>query len=147
MDDNIFRFCVERDHIYPVSEPESFVYHDLANKIKLEDYFSLHGWEVRSLSRKKTVLHDELMDEIFERVDDFDKAIGLLNKLASEADDEGSLEIRHRRKFNTIQLELMSKLYACGLLSYYDSNSLEFVDQEAVDFVGVFGLKKRLTLP
>ena len=142
LDDDIFRFCVERDHIYPVSQPDSFIYHDLANKIKLEDYFALYGWEVRSLSRKKTVLHDDLMDELFERVDDFDKAIGLLNKLASEADDNGCLEICHRRKFNGSQLELMSKLYASNLLSYYDGNCIHFKDEDAVDFCRGFWIEE-----
>jgi hypothetical protein len=141
LDDEIFRFCVEKDHLYPISDPGTFDYYDLDNQIKLEDYFALHGWEVQSLVRTKTVLHDELMDELFERVHDFEKAIGLLNKLANDADDDGVLNMRHRRKFNESQLELMGKLYATNLLSYYDANSVTFVDQEAVDFCRGFWIE------
>ena len=141
LDDDIFRFCVEKDHLFPITDPGAFDYYDLDNQIKIEDYFALHGWEVQSLVRTKTVKHEKLMDELFERVQEFEKAIGLLNKLANDADDDGVLNMRHHRKFKDEQLELMGKLYEANLLTYYDANSITFVDQAAVDFCRGFWIE------
>ena len=105
------------------------------DKIKLKDYFAVHGYLVESKSSKKFRINDDsrnLCNDLLSNFSVYKESIGFLNMLASKAADAYSLKIRNDipEQHDGI-LELFSKYH---FIREYDDRRVIFESAQDRDY-------------
>ncbi len=112
--------------------------YQIKSKIKLEDYFSIHGYKINSLERKKTISQEAriLFDELINNIEKYSNPLGVLNGIAAEAEYKGSLQIKN--SIPQKSWELLTLFLENGAIEYYDDKKIKFKDCESRRFCNGF---------
>ncbi len=116
--------------------------YQIQDKIRLHDYFALHGYSVKQQNRKKKISSESVLmcETLLKKYDTYKKQLGTLNYLAAKAEEEDSLTIRNEISDDTCGL--LDLFYKQGSISYYDDTKIEFSSTHARDFCKGFWLEE-----
>ena len=139
-DFDLFYVVPERDLIVMISDSDAIPY-EIQDKIKIEDYFAIHGYKVNSIERRKNISSEsrKLFEKLQPRMDEYSKAIGTLNKLAYEAWRKRSMQIKNDIPETSWDMLLLFQEH--GSIEYYDDNKIKFKDDDGRAFCNGFWLE------
>ena len=139
-DFSCFYVIPERDQIAMLDVNDPGLY-EIEDRIRLHDYFAVHGFKVVSKKRGRNVdlRGVELAERLLKRYDAFKRQLGVLNALAAKAEDAYSLRVRNEVSEDTC--ELLALFYDHGSIQYYDDKKIEFASADARDFCKGFWLE------
>ena len=137
-DFTLFYVIPEYDQIIMISDEQTPLY-EIADRIKFEDFFAIHGYTVTGINRNKCISHKsrELFDSLIKDVERFAKPLGYLNKIAAS--------LKHKNKFiapldhlGAIDAELFALFQNHGAITYFDDKKIEFNGEEGRQFCNGF---------
>lgn len=129
----VFYVKVEDDKVLFVGgDPAS---HNLSKSIDLKSYIQAYGYEFRETTQIKGLPQNlrKLCERLVLKVDEWQGAIGQLNRLASVAENQNTLSVTPKQEFRHIDPQLTSLLNECaeaGLLRGKVTDRLHFTDSE-----------------
>ncbi|NOY74827.1 MAG: DUF1887 family protein [Kiritimatiellaeota bacterium] len=144
-DFDMFYVIPERDLIVMITDGESESY-EIQDKIKIEDFFAIHGYKVTSIERKKNISGESrrLFEKLLPRMDEFAKPIGVLNALAHEAWRKRAMQIGN--EIPESSWELLTIFQNHGAVDYYDDKKIIFKDDDGRAFCNGFWLEEYVYL-
>lgn len=109
--------------------------HQISSKLKLSDYLGVHGFRLEREKSSSTKFFNrkvrELQDTLVLNAQSFSNAIGLLNRLANEAEEQKALNVKIPEQYrNPSFFKLLDIFNEAGILSV-SSNTLHFDSEEA----------------
>jgi hypothetical protein len=144
-DFNLFYVIPEKDVIVMITN-ENAPHYEIQDKIKIEDFFEIHGYKVNSIERKKNISSESrrLFEKLLPRMDEYAKAIGVLNGLAHEAWRKRSLQIRN--EIPEASWNMLALFQGHGAIEYYDDKKIIFRDESGRAFCNGFWLEEYVYL-
>ena len=120
----------------------------LESRMKLEDFFAIHGYEVER--KKGSVLiskeERELVEYLFDDPKKHAAEIQELNKILAGDKDDKSLKVSPVQGVPEEIFELLEKFAAAKKISYYDDKTIEFPDLDARQYCHGIWLENYLYL-
>lgn len=139
-DFDLFYVIPEKDIIVMISDGDDARY-EIQDKIKIEDFFDIHGYKVNSIERKKNISSESrsLFEKLLPRIDEFSRAVGVLNALAYEAWKKRSMQIKN--EIPEASWEMLALFQEHGSIAYYDDKKITFKDDDGRAFCNGFWLE------
>jgi hypothetical protein len=144
-DFNLFYVIPEKDLIVMIADGENPSY-EIQDKIKIEDFFSIHGYKVNSIERKKKISAESrrLFSKLLPRMDEYARPIGVLNGLAHQALRKRSLLIKN--EIPEASWDMLALFQEHGAIEYYDDLKISFRDEAGRAFCNGFWLEEYVYL-
>ena len=144
-DFDLFYVIPERDLIVMITDSDATPY-EIQDKIKIEDFFDIHGYKVNSIERKKNISSESrtLFEKLLPHMDEYAKAIGVLNGLAYEAWRKRSMQIKN--EIPEASWEMLALFQEHGSIAYYDDKKITFKDDDGRAFCNGFWLEDYIYL-
>lgn len=141
-----FYVIAEKDQIVMVSD-QDHAHFEIQDKLKLEDYFAVHGYKVSNPPKRNlfvTKESRELFDTVLRDTRTYADALGTLNYLAAEAEYNRTTTVYSR--ISGEAWPLLKLFNDHGSIYYFDDKKVSFSGEDGREFCRGFWLEDHVYL-